>query len=111
MSEDAQLRWGMTGKETHMTTTECINKLSKNRSYWSKVSKLEQFNSDVEYFNSHRDELLKKYPESYVAVHRGQIIATTKTVEEIAKAIAKVNTPSDEIVVMFLSTKHVMTLY
>jgi hypothetical protein len=40
-----------------------------------KQTELRRFRQDVEYFEAHRDELLSRYPEQWVAIFKQQVVA------------------------------------
>ena len=52
---------------------------------WDKRS--EQMKNDHKYFSVHRNELLEKYPDQWVSVYKGQIIAVDVDRDELAKKI------------------------
>ncbi len=74
------------------------------------IDRAAQFKADIDYFHKHRISLLKKYPEKYVAVLNNQVIGASSTPRGIAKIISKAEAP-DEVVVMLVSKKKVLTLY
>ena len=42
-----------------------------------------RFCDDVEYLDSHWDRVAETYPDSYVAVYRGEIAAASGTLDEV----------------------------
>lgn len=47
----------------------------------------EQMRKDHKYFSLHRDELLEKYPDQWVSVYKGEVIAVDVDRDELAKKI------------------------
>jgi hypothetical protein len=71
---------------------------------------MEQFKSDIAYFDKYRDILVEQYPEEYVAVYNGRVIGSSPKPEGIAEIVAKSKAP-ETAVVMFMSKKKALTLY
>lgn len=44
---------------------------------------LEQFRSDAQYFEEHRQELLEQYPERWVAIYNQQVVGAAKDAKRL----------------------------
>jgi hypothetical protein len=51
-------------------------------------AELARFHNDVMYFDAHRDELLKEYPEHYIAIFNEQIVAVDRDYERLLEQVA-----------------------
>jgi hypothetical protein len=54
---------------------------------------LEQFTSDAEYFQRHREELLAQYPERWVAVYRHQVVGAAKDPKRLRRQLERKSIP------------------
>ncbi|MBA7480331.1 hypothetical protein ES707_15782 [subsurface metagenome] len=65
--------------------------------------KLRRFGDDVRLLQSMRQELLRQYAESWVAVYEGSIIAHAKTVEELWKQLSEKGISGNEAAIDFMA--------
>lgn len=64
-----------------------------------------QFGRDVDYFNSIWAQTRKDYPDQYVAVYKGQIVATHKKLEKLLAMMDDKDVPANHAVVRFAASK------
>jgi Family of unknown function (DUF5678) len=50
---------------------------------------LARYQADADYFNAHRDELLSRYPEQWVAVYKQEVVGTAKNMNKLVKKLEK----------------------
>jgi hypothetical protein len=48
---------------------------------------LQRFHSNVEYFHTHRDELLRQYPEQWVAIFDERVVGADSDYERLLKGL------------------------
>lgn len=66
---------------------------------------LERYRNDALYFEQHREELLKKYPECWIAVFEGDLVGTAKGLPQLLKHLDKRGLPQGRVFIEHLSTK------
>ena len=64
-----------------------------------------QFSRDVDYFNSIWRQVRKDYPDQYVAVYGGEIVASHANLKRVLAALKAKAIPSNHTVVRFASKK------
>ncbi len=62
-----------------------------------------QFAADMEYLHSHWKELRAAYPNCYVVVYQGQVVATGPNLKKIMKALDKQDIPSNVVALRFIA--------
>lgn len=67
-------------------------------------------NSDVEFLQSHADEWRREYPDRWIAVYGGELIAVADSQEALVSAVEARQVPLAEVVVDFLSEQRVAYL-
>ena len=60
-----------------------------------------QFCADVEYLDSHWEELRAAHPNCYIIVYQGQVVGTGPNLRKLAKALDKQGIPTNTIAVRF----------
>ena len=73
--------------------------------------KSKQYGDSLSFVEEHRDELLKKYNENWIAIYKSKVIAHAKKFEELMQKISSTKLPIGEILVEFMSSRKVLTLY
>ena len=63
----------------------------------------QQFCDDVAYLNSHWKELRAAYPNCYVVVYQGQVVATGPNLKKVLKALDKQDIPSNVVALRFIA--------
>lgn len=66
---------------------------------------LTRFTADAEYFQEHREELLDRYPEQWVAIYRHQVVAAAKDVKRLVRQLEKMGIPSGQVYRGYLTQK------
>ena len=64
-----------------------------------------QFREDGNYLSSIWPQVRKKYPDSYVAVYKGAIVATHKTLKGVLKEMDNKSVPKNHAVLRYASKK------
>lgn len=70
-----------------------------------------QYSDSVQFIDAHRQELLKKYDGEWIAVYNSEVIASHKKYNLLVGKIARLKLPIKEIVVKFISSRKVVTLF
>lgn len=65
-----------------------------------------QFGRDVDYFNSIWQQVKKDYPEQYVAVYRGEIVATHAKLKKLLAVLEGKGVSGKHAVVRFVRSKN-----
>ncbi len=73
--------------------------------------KFQQYTQSVAFIDKHRDELLKKYDENWVAVYDAKVVAHGKKYQDLAKEINKERLPIGDVVIKFLTSRKMLTLF
>lgn len=55
---------------------------------------LERYSSDMLYFDEHRQDFLKQYPERWVAIYNHQVVATDKTLKRLVSQLEEKGVPA-----------------
>lgn len=50
---------------------------------------LERFHADADYFDRHRQELLQRYPERWVAVYNQEVVASAKDIKRLVRQLER----------------------
>ena len=50
---------------------------------------LERFHADAEYFERHRQELLERYPERWVAVYNQEVVGSAKDIKRLVRQLER----------------------
>lgn len=64
-----------------------------------------QFCDDVEYFNSIWDQVSKEYPDSYIAVYGGRVVAAHEALNDLLAQMDREGVPRNFTVVRYASSK------
>jgi hypothetical protein len=54
---------------------------------------LERFTRDMLYLDAHRDELLRQFPEHWVAIYREEVVGAAKDAEELVRQLEQKHLP------------------
>ncbi len=55
--------------------------------------RLRRFQRDIDYFEAHREELLDRYPEQWIAIFNEQVVGTAPTVEQVLDGLSAKGVP------------------
>jgi len=55
---------------------------------------LERFTEDMLYFDQHRQELLRQYPEQWVAIYHQQVVGTDKSLKRLVRQLERKGIPT-----------------
>jgi hypothetical protein len=70
---------------------------------------LKRFKSEVDYYRTHRDDLLQQYPEEWVAIFNQTVVAADAEPEKLLAALRQKGVPVEQALVEHL-TRHEDTL-
>ncbi len=73
--------------------------------------KYQEYERSLSFVENNKDELLKQYKDSWIAVYRSKIIAHSKNPETIIDKITKTGEPLEEVFVEFITDKKEITLF
>jgi hypothetical protein len=66
---------------------------------------LERFNADMLYFDRHRQELLEKYPEHWVAIYKQQVAGASKDQKRLIRQLDRKGIPPARAFVDYLTDR------
>ena len=67
--------------------------------------RLQRFQRDIDYYEGHREELLDRYPEQWVAIFNEQVVDTAPTIEQVLIGLRAKGVPPGQGLVEHL-TRH-----
>ncbi len=68
-------------------------------------AELQRFKKDTAYYEAHHEELLKKYPEQWVAIFDEQVVGTAKTLNRLIARLQKKGVPRGRAFVEYVTGK------
>lgn len=68
-------------------------------------AQLERFTRDTEYYEAHREELLDRYPEQWIAVYEQQVIGAAQDPDDLLEQLQGRNIPIEHAVFQRLTRK------
>lgn len=57
---------------------------------------LERFQREVDYYETHREELLARYPEQWVAIFNGEVAAADPDVDRLLELLEERHIPKEK---------------
>lgn len=75
------------------------------------IKKHQLYRQNVIYIDNNRSQLLKKYNENWIAVYGEEVVAFGAEYREVVKRINKLHIPIEEVVIKFLSSQKMLTLF
>ncbi len=63
----------------------------------------DQFQRDIEYSETHREELLNQYPEQWVAVLKGKVVGHASDVYQLLDELGERGVPTERVVLRHLT--------
>ena len=69
------------------------------------AAELQQFEEDAKFFNDSYVDLLKRYPDQWVAVHKSEVRATAPTQEEVLDMLSEQGLDSRHVFVGVVETE------
>jgi len=73
--------------------------------------KFRQYGESVAFIDNNRESLVKEYDEQWVAVHETKVVAHGKKYEEVEREIQQKGLPIEEVVIKFLTSRKMLTLF
>ena len=65
---------------------------------------LDQFTADALFVDSHRQDLLRRYPDQWIAVHQGEVVATAGEIEDLLGQVERAGLPAGHVYREFQSS-------
>ncbi len=65
----------------------------------------QQFCEDMDYLHSHWVEIRGNYPDHYVAVYKGAVVAACKTLKKVLKELDKKGVPRNVVALRYIAQK------
>ncbi|MFQ6026747.1 MAG: hypothetical protein ACE5Q6_04435 [Dehalococcoidia bacterium] len=69
----------------------------------SSAGGFEQYQKDVEYAETHYDELLSRYPEQWAGILEGKVVGTAADVYQLIDDLKKQGIPTERVVLRHLT--------
>ena len=73
--------------------------------------KFRQYKESTSFIDRNREELLKEYDGNWVVVYNAKVVAYGKEYEDVASEIHQKGLPIENVVIKFLSSKEMLTLF
>lgn len=73
--------------------------------------KFRQYEESLSFIEQNKDELLKQFDNNWVAVYRAQVVAHGKNYRNLERKLKEKRLPIEEVVIKFLSSRKILTLY
>lgn len=70
-----------------------------------RVAELERFKRDIDYYESHREELLKQYPEQWVAIFNEQVAGADTDFDRLLTVLDERRVPSERALIKRVTAK------
>ncbi len=71
----------------------------------------QQYSSSVLFIDEHRQELLKKHDDEWIAVYNSAVVANSKKYDVLLRKITRLKLPIKEVVIKFISSRKIVTLF
>ena len=68
-------------------------------------AELQRFKKDTAYYEEHREELLKKYPDRWVAIYDEQLVGAAKVLNRLIAQLQKKGVPRGRAFVEYVTEK------
>ena len=72
---------------------------------------LDHFRKDTKWYRDHYDELLKQYPDHWVAVYNEELVVASLDQDELFAELKKKGPKATKAYIQFLSTKDEMWIF
>ena len=70
-----------------------------------------QYSNSVLFIDEHRQDLLKKHDEEWMAVYYSQVVASSKKYDVLVRKVTRLKLPIKEVVIKYISSRKVATLF
>ena len=71
----------------------------------------QQYSNSVLFIDEHRQDLLKKHDDEWIAVYNSAVVASSKKYDVLARKLTRLKVPINEVVIKFISSRKVVTLF
>jgi hypothetical protein len=68
-------------------------------------AELRRFKRDIDYYEAHREELLKRYPEQWVAIFNEQVAASDSDFDHLLSTLDQHRVPSERALIKHVTEK------
>lgn len=93
-------------------TTTVLDKAVKSAGGKKELQrKFEQYRESVAFIEKNRNKLLKKHDNEWIAVYNCKVVAHAKKLQELIQKVEPTRLPTNEVLVEFISSRKVLTLY
>jgi hypothetical protein len=73
--------------------------------------KNERYYNSVLFIEEHKEELVKKFNEQWIAVYNSKVVANNSDFRQLMRVVGKKDIPQDEMLVQYLTSEDILTLY
>jgi hypothetical protein len=70
-----------------------------------------QYSNSVLFIDEQRQDLLKKHDDEWIAVYNSEVVASTKKYDLLVRQVTRLKLPIKEVVIKFISSRKVATLF
>ena len=70
-----------------------------------------QYSNSVRFIDESRQELLKKHDGEWIAVYNSEVAASSKKYDVLTRKIERLKLPTKEVVIKYISSRKVVTLF
>jgi len=71
----------------------------------------EQYCDSVKYIDEHLQDLLKKHDGEWIAVYNSGVVASSKNHDALVRKVTRLKLPVKEVVIKYISSRKVVTLF
>jgi len=71
---------------------------------------LERYRMDALYFEQHRQDLLHRYPERWIAVYNQEVVATARRLPQLLQQLENRGLPRAQVFIEHVSAKEVLLI-
>ena len=70
-----------------------------------------RYADNARFLESCKTELTKTHDKTWVAVYNSALVGYNKSLPELSKELDKAGVPADEVLIQFISSENILTLY
>lgn len=68
-------------------------------------AELQRFKQDTQYYEAHREDLLKQYPEQWVAIFNQQVVGAAPDFDQLLRALEHSGIPAEQALIEHVTYK------
>lgn len=88
--------------------TKALNAVGGRREFGRKFR---QYSDSVHFIDENRSKLLESCDGNWIAVYNSKVVAHSKSYHTVVKSVKQNDLPTEEVVLKYLSSRRVMTLF